>query len=141
MINIIQIHINIIFLYYERNFNVVDVDLVLTSFDIAESRVIVDGVTSASVTLAGHVILGTVDRGSFRVTLYWSKDAVLDDSDVDSGKTRIYLLWRPFKCYVTAFFWKIDTHPPPRNANNVELYTFVTLFLRKVDTPNLHCIT
>ena len=53
---------------------------------------IVDGVTSASVTVAGHVTLGTVDRGSFQVTLYWSKDAVLDDYDVDSGKTRIYLL-------------------------------------------------
>ena len=25
-------------------------------------------------------------------------------------------------------FWKFDTHPPPRNANNVEPYIFVTLF-------------
>ena len=24
----------------------------------------------------------------------------------------------PFKCYVTLFFWKLDPHPPPRNANN-----------------------
>ena len=24
-----------------------------------------------------------------------------------------------------AFFWKFDTHPPPRNANNVEPYIFV----------------
>ena len=37
----------------------------------------------------------------------------------------------PFKCYVTLFFWKLDPHPPPRNANNIEHYTFVTLFSRK----------
>ena len=41
----------------------------------------------------------------------------------------------PFKCYVTLFFWKLDPHPPPRNANNIEYYTFVTLFSRKSDTP------
>ena len=40
----------------------------------------------------------------------------------------------PFKCYVTLFFWKLDPHPPPRNANNTEHYTFVTLFSRKSDT-------
>ena len=34
-----------------------------------------------------------------------------------------------------AFSCKIDPHPPPRNANNVELYTFVTLFSWKADTP------
>ena len=42
----------------------------------------------------------------------------------------------PFKCYVTLFFWKLDPHPPPRNANNIEHYTFVTLFSRKSDTPS-----
>ena len=42
----------------------------------------------------------------------------------------------PFKCYVTLFFGKLDTDPPPRNANNVEpLYTFVTFFSGKFDTP------
>ena len=41
----------------------------------------------------------------------------------------------PFKCYVTLFSWKFDPHPPPRYANNVELYTFVTLFSGKADTP------
>ena len=41
----------------------------------------------------------------------------------------------PFKCYVMLFFWKLDPHPPPRNANNIEHYTFVTLFSRKPDTP------
>ena len=41
----------------------------------------------------------------------------------------------PFKCYVTLFFWKVDPHPPPRNANNIEHYTFVTIFSRKSDTP------
>ena len=33
------------------------------------------------------------------------------------------------------FFWKLDPHPPPRNANNIENYTFVMLFPGKVDTP------
>ena len=28
--------------------------------------------------------------------------------------------------------------PPPRNANNIEHYTFVTLFSRKSDTPHPH---
>ena len=31
----------------------------------------------------------------------------------------------PFKCYVMLFPWEFDPHPPPRNANNVEPYTFV----------------
>ena len=33
-----------------------------------------------------------------------------------------------FMRYVTFFFFKFDTHPPPHNANNVEPYIFVTLF-------------
>ena len=33
-----------------------------------------------------------------------------------------------------AFFWKFDTHPPPRNSSNVELYIFVTLFSEKSAT-------
>ena len=41
----------------------------------------------------------------------------------------------PFKCYVTLFFLKLDPHPPPRNANNTEHYTFITLFSRKSDPP------
>ena len=64
-----------------------DVDLMLMSFDIAESRVVVDGVTSATVTLTGNVTLGSVDCTSFQSRLYWSKDEVLDASDIDSGKT------------------------------------------------------
>ena len=37
----------------------------------------------------------------------------------------------PFKCYVTLFSCcTFDTHLPPRNANNVEPYTFVTLFFK-----------
>ncbi len=35
----------------------------------------------------------------------------------------------------TLFSWKFDPHPPPRNANNVEPYIFVTLFSVKADTP------
>ena len=34
-----------------------------------------------------------------------------------------------------AFSWEFDPHPPPRNANNVEPYTFVMLFSGKADTP------
>ena len=34
-----------------------------------------------------------------------------------------------------AFFWKLNPHLPPRNANNIEPYTFVTLFTGKFDTP------
>ena len=34
-----------------------------------------------------------------------------------------------------AFFWELDPHPPPRNANNIEPYTFVTLFLENLTTP------
>ena len=34
------------------------------------------------------------------------------------------------------FSWKWDPHPPPRNANNIEHYTFVAFFSRKSDpTP------
>ena len=44
----------------------------------------------------------------------------------------------PFKCYVTLFSWKLDPHPPPHNANNVEPYTFVTLFPGKFDPPTPH---
>ena len=39
---------------------------------------------------------------------------------------------------LNLFFWKLDPHPPPRNANNIEPYTFVTLSPGKTDTPHLH---
>ena len=41
----------------------------------------------------------------------------------------------PFKCYATLLFWKVETHPLPRNANNLELYTFATLFSWNVAPP------
>ena len=41
----------------------------------------------------------------------------------------------PLKCYVMVFSWKFDTQPPHRNANNVELYTFIPLFSGKSNTP------
>ena len=41
----------------------------------------------------------------------------------------------PFMCYVTLFSGNLTPTPPPRNANNVEPYTFVTLFSGKADTP------
>ena len=40
----------------------------------------------------------------------------------------------PLKCYVRLFSWNLDPQPPPRNANNIEPYTFVTLFPGKFDT-------
>ena len=48
------------------------------------------------------------------------------------------LLGGPFKCYVTLFFGKLDPHPPPRNANNIEHYTFVTLFPEKLPPRHPH---
>ena len=42
------------------------------------------------------------------------------------------------RCYVTLLSWKLDPHPPPRNANNIEHYTFITLFSGKSDTPHPH---
>ena len=44
-------------------------------------------------------------------------------------------LWGHSSVYVTLFSWKFDPHSPPRNANNVEPYTFVALFSGKADTP------
>ena len=43
----------------------------------------------------------------------------------------------------TLFSWKFDPHPPPRNANNIEPYIFVTLFSVKADTPppTPNCVT
>ena len=50
----------------------------------------------------------------------------------------------PFKCYVTLFSGKLTpTHPPPRNANDIEPYMLVTLFPGKFYTlpPPLHYVT
>ena len=41
----------------------------------------------------------------------------------------------PFKWFITFFPGNLT--PPPRNANNVEPYTFVTLFSGKPDTLKL----
>ena len=34
-----------------------------------------------------------------------------------------------------AVFLKMDPHPPPRNANNIEPYTFVTFLPENVAPP------
>ena len=47
----------------------------------------------------------------------------------------------PLKCFVTLFSWKFDTHPLPRNVNNVDLYTFETLFCWNPNTPTPYSIT
>ena len=41
----------------------------------------------------------------------------------------------PFKCYITLFSWTFDPHPPPRNANNVDPYTFVRFFPGNLTPP------
>ena len=43
----------------------------------------------------------------------------------------------------TLFFGKVDPHPPHRNANNIEPYTFVTLFPENLrhPHPHLHYVT
>ena len=35
-----------------------------------------------------------------------------------------------------VFSWEFDSYAPPRNANNVEPYTFVTLVSGKADPPS-----
>ena len=42
----------------------------------------------------------------------------------------------PFKCYVTLYSREFDPHTPPRNTNNVEPYTFLTLFSGNAETPH-----
>ena len=47
----------------------------------------------------------------------------------------------PIQVSRNAFVLEIVPHPPPRNANHVEPYIFVTLFSSKFDTPHLRYIT
>ena len=48
----------------------------------------------------------------------------------------------PFNCYVTLFFWKLDPHPPPRNANNIEhLLHLRNAFFQKIRHPHLRYVT
>ena len=56
------------------------------------------------------------------------------DSWLKQRKFEILLISGPFKCYITFFPWKFDPQPLPRNANNVEPFTFVMLFFGKADT-------
>ena len=47
-----------------------------------------------------------------------------------------------FKCYVTLFPGNFTPHPHPRNASNVEPYTFVKLFFRENrQPPTRHGVT
>ena len=57
--------------------------------------------------------------------------------------SRAVLLLGAIQVLHNAFFRKIDTHTPPRNANNIEPYTFVMLFSGKFYTlpPPLHYVT
>ena len=43
--------------------------------------------------------------------------------------------WGAIQVLRNAFFWELDPHPPPHNANNIEPYTFVTFFSRKIWHP------
>ena len=71
----------------------------------------------------------------------------LSVSNVFVGKSNVNISFHkvcvkgPFKCCVTLFSLKFDTHPPPRNANNVEPYTLITFFSGKSNTPYPHCNT
>ena len=58
----------------------------------------------------------------------------------DNGTTFSLSTRGPFKCYLMLFIWKFNTYPPPRNANNVEPYTFVTFFYENL-IPPLHYVT
>ena len=73
---------------------------------------------------------------SLRLTSTWKRRSTLV---FHSRMTRKFVLSFLLACAIQVlpnpFFWKFDTHPPPRNANNVKPYTFVMLFSRKSDTP------
>ena len=47
----------------------------------------------------------------------------------------VLLTWMQIKVLRNVFFWKLDRHPPPRNANNIEPYTFATFFPENVTPP------
>ena len=47
----------------------------------------------------------------------------------------------PFKCYIVLFSGNFTPTNPPRNANNVEPYIFVTFFFREIWHPPTYCIT
>ena len=50
----------------------------------------------------------------------------------------VLLTWMQIKVLRNVFFWKLDRHPPPRNANNIEPYTFATFFPENVTPPPPH---
>ena len=94
-----------------------------------------------------------VDSGE---TLLASRSSVsiksVTPSRVSTARWRCYTTWweslkdrwaiclfhakGPFKCYVMLFICKFDTQPPPRNATNVEPWTFVTLIWADPYTPH-----
>ena len=71
-----------------------------------------------------------------------SADELLDSvsmeihSDMERMLRCKYLIvsLRAIQVLRSAFFWKFDTHPSLRNANNVEPYIFGMLFSGKSDT-------
>ena len=71
-------------------------------------------------------LLQTLDKKDIPISILFYLSKAFDTIDHNMG---------PFKCYVTLFSGKLDPHPPPRNANNIEHYTVVTFFPRKSNTP------
>ena len=55
-----------------------------------------------------------------------------------SGAQNIHKL---SKLLCKFFFWKIYTYPPPHDANNIEQYTFITVFLGNLAPVPLHYVT
>ena len=54
---------------------------------------------------------------------------------------RIVRVYGAIQVLRNAIFLEIEPHPPPRNANNIEYYTFVTLLSRKSDPPTPICVS
>ena len=112
------------------------------------------GTSSADATIMRYFqteLCSRFYRRRMPATLIWPRQSIdrsCQSSEMATLLNSLYFVFKipfvpnrlkgPFKCYVTLFFLKLDPHPPPRNANNIEHYTFVTLFSGKSDTPHPH---
>ena len=65
-------------------------DVSVVSFSVLESRIVADGANPSALTVTGTVDLSGQTAGSLTAVLYWSRDEVLDDADVNSGTTLGY---------------------------------------------------
>ena len=75
----------------------------------------------------------------YDLRVYFVEDTsdALEVSSISRNSLSLEVCSGPFKCYVTLFLEILPpTHPPPRNANNIEPYTYVTLFPEDLTTPH-----